>query len=265
MTPLAHKIIRDSFSGPGASEFIDRAKLMSEFRREFHPFEVTQVLPLMRSFASTMMADALPSIEWSFLPAERTWIEWEADGVRLGAMMIRDGGSATVVMACDKPLCSEPLGILPLRDDLERFAADPARTIELHKDWCGTHGDRTTVYVVFALYAALLIINSPKVIGRTLERPHRGLVRQVSRRAVYQPFFPLQAYTEIQLRAETIDETAAADVTSTLTGRLCEHWVRAHQQRYRGIWQIVRDYWRGDPALGTRHSRYIVHPPAPRT
>ncbi|MER9665510.1 hypothetical protein [Mesorhizobium sp. M0203] len=254
MTPLAHRIVKELTMPLKRRTFSDQASLHTHFRQEFHTFEVTQVRSLAFNLSAAMVNGALPSIEWSFLPAERTWIEWKGPTGRIGFLLIRRGDFAEVVTADNAAFASLPVGAMALHGQLLKVAANNDEVFFRWDDRCLSQP--LAFGLMWQLYGFLLIINSPRVVGRTLHNPNRGLARKLSGRCGLQGVFPLQAWTEIVLRPETIDETNAPDVVTGLTGQVCQHWVRAHKQRYQGIWTLVGDYWRGDGSLGIKQSRY---------
>jgi hypothetical protein len=278
MTPLAYRIVKDMTLPVKRRTFKDHlvnghAPLLPHFRQEFHCFEVTQVKGEAEALKSQMLGAAFPSVTWSFLPAERTWIEWQDhEGGRLGAMLVRKGEWADVWLAAlprTESICSAGYtGRMAMSGALSKIGPLGWQTIENaiftelstrvpYDARPRSEGDAETLF--WQLYTYLLLINTPKIVSRTTRDPHRGLARDILARRKLLGIFPLQAWTEITLSTDIIfdDSDHAA---SGLTGAKCFHWTRAHKRRVHGIWTLIHDYWAGDGSLGIKQSRYKVVP-----
>ncbi|KTQ96970.1 hypothetical protein NS365_23330, partial [Aureimonas ureilytica] len=79
------------------------------------------------------------------------------------------------------------------------------------------------------------------------------------RRLGVQGRFPLNAWTELQLRvASPRDLSRDASVEAHLTGQRPLHFCRAHLRVRLGRLEVVRSHWRGDASLGIKQTRYRV-------
>jgi hypothetical protein len=276
MTPLAHRILRDMMLPLKDRRFDVRARigvsnsgeLLDHFREEFHCFEVSQIVPLAHEIKQGFLDAACPSVAWSFLPAPRTWIEWrDAERSRLGAMLVEHGEWAEVFIATYD--CGMYVGRIALEGALSRYLigrpeGDPWRTVErlIFQDLSEQdfNDDEAIVFsLLWQVYSFLLLINTPKVIGRATHNPHRKLAREILSRRKLLGIFPLQAWTEILLPVGPATVVDSAGPTG-LTGMMPLHWTRAHKKRVHGIWTPISDYWSGDGSLGIKRSRYTVTP-----
>ena len=113
-----------------------------------------------------------------------------------------------------------------------------------------------------AIYAqlAMILINSPHIIGRRKHMPHAGLERQLTR-GLAGGKFPLHAWTEINLQvAKPVEIDDGEPHEAHLTGRRALHFVRKHIRIRLGQLEYVSAHWRGDPSIGIKRSRYTVKP-----
>jgi hypothetical protein len=104
----------------------------------------------------------------------------------------------------------------------------------------------------------LAIINSPRIIGRRVHQPHKGLARELKRRDI--GIGQLLPWHEIKLEVtkprDIYDGEQHEDV---ITGRRALHFCRKHLRLcHSGTLTYVREHWRGDPAFGIRRGRYHV-------
>jgi hypothetical protein len=121
-------------------------------------------------------------------------------------------------------------------------------------DWA-----QDTADIVSLVPVLLAIINSPRIIGRHIHSPHKGLVREL-RRAGGLGIGPLHDWHEIKLEVtkprDIYDGEPHEDV---ITGRRALHFCRKHIRIcHSGVLTYVREHWRGDPAIGIRQGRYHV-------
>jgi hypothetical protein len=274
MTPLAYRIIKDMTLPIKRRTFHDAGKLLPHFRNEFHCFELTHVREFAQNLLFEILDAAFPSVAWSFLPAERTWLECkDKNGDRLGYMLLRQGEWAQVYVAnCSADAFgAHYVGRIALSDALLKIGPLGWNTIEssIFQDIAPELTARTTFVLagrklsplaaLWTLYSYLILINTPRVIGRTTHDPHRGLAREILSRRKTLGIFPLQAWTEILLPIDTIN-VRETEEASGLTGAKCLHWTRAHKKRVHGIWTLISDYWSGDGSLGIKQSRYKLVP-----
>jgi hypothetical protein len=107
-----------------------------------------------------------------------------------------------------------------------------------------------------SLYAYLVMINSPRVIGRRQHPPHKVLQKGFAG-----GHFPLHAWTEIKLevtKPTLIDDGEPHQ--ARLTGLRALHFCRAHVRIKNGKLEYVTAHWRGDASIGIKRSRYAVTP-----
>lgn len=120
--------------------------------------------------------------------------------------------------------------------------------------------ENSAMWLLSRIPAALILINSPKVIGRRVFAPHRGLERRMLAQQAVVGSFPLQAWTKILLACTPRDASGEAAAEARLTGRRCLHWVRAFTRIRNGKLEIVGAHWRGDAAIGIKRSTYELRP-----
>jgi hypothetical protein len=113
--------------------------------------------------------------------------------------------------------------------------------------------------LVSAAIMFLAIINSPRIIGRRIHAPHKGLVRELHR-AGGLGIGPLHDWREIKLEVtkprDIYDGEPHEDI---ITDKRALHFCRKHIRIcHSGTLTYVREHWRGDPAIGIRRGRYHV-------
>jgi len=246
MTPLAHRITKELTLPLDRRKFTDHCGLQSKMD-DIHCFDLSEVWPLISQFAN----DGIDFSETlAFLPAPKTWIEWMAPNGRIGTLLIGNGDTARAFAAFDTGSSfgsSENYEVIPLGD--ERWLASPI-------DWEEARL-RKEVDISGMLYAALAIINSPRMIGRKQHSPHRGLERRLLNAKHLVGKFPLHAWTELKLSVADIGKKS--DGTSHeahYTGEKCLHFCRSHLRVRNGRLERVSAHWRGNPALGIKRTRY---------
>jgi hypothetical protein len=109
----------------------------------------------------------------------------------------------------------------------------------------------------FWAYAALALINAPRVIGRKQHMPHERIEREQLKQLGLVGKFPLRAWTEIVLTVAPADNrTGEPSTEAHLTGEKCLHYCRTHLRVRLGTLEYVEGHWRGNPALGMKRNRY---------
>lgn len=268
MTPLAHRIVKELTLPVKARTFDDRAGLLNRMD-DVHSFNVAEIYDLTCYLAIDLHKRAVAAGELrlletqSFLPAPKTWIEWKKEnGSRRGCLLEDYGGTASVRWAGAGShyfKSDRHVSTLALKTD-GRDPDDPWAGIELLPGG----RDGPILGASFFLYAALAIINTPRIVGRRQHMPHRGLERSLLARQALVGRFPLHAWTEIVLEVTPPKDVSGDGVhEGRLTGRKCYHWCRAHLRVRLGRLEFVRDCYKGDAALGIRQSRYKIMPPRP--
>lgn len=235
---------------------------------DIHCFEITEVLGLMREVHDALDAKGKDEFyntmgKFGFLPAPKTWIEWRMrDGTRQSVHLEQIDETATPSNDATIAInwfCRESSAYVgALTSDHRSILVSqahpnlPPRFVGLNKN-----GWR----LVFTLSSlALIMINSPRIIGRKQHMPHVGLERQLTR-GLAGGKFPLHAWTEIKLQvAKPIEIDDGEPHEAHLTGRRALHFVRKHIRIRLGQLEYVSAHWRGDPSIGIKRSRYTVVP-----
>lgn len=217
---------------------------------------MTEVFDLAAESAEAAYKKEKTLDELAFLPAPKTWIEWQyACGAREGVLLEQideDIAAATwAYMGDDLFLTSKQIGYLRLngRGTIHSDHFCPLVLVE--------QSQGEAVGRIVHLYAILAIINTPRVIGRRQHMPHRGLERRLlsMRRTI--GAFPMRAWTEIMLHVTPPTRVVEEGIYEAhLTGERARHFVRAHMRIRLGRLEFVSAHWRGNEALGIKQSRY---------
>jgi hypothetical protein len=248
MTPLAHRIVKELTLPVAKRTFVDQCGLLRRMD-DVHCFEVTEVWPLMEEIRKGGFGSGHFDGRIGFAPAPRFWIEHVTkDGTRFAFHGEQKG--------------DDPDGVVEFRlvgsltNGVGASLGQPFE-IRLSDFSCRLpDGDQYPNYVGM-IYAALVIINSPRIIGRKQHMPHRGLERRLVKSAGMVGSFPLHAWTELKLSVADIGKRSDGTTTEAhLTGEKCLHFCRAHLRVKLGRLEIVRAHYRGNPALGIKRSRY---------
>lgn len=151
-----------------------------------------------------------------------------------------------------------------------KLMGDDFRVEQQNGDWrhvrpySPTETEALRIGYIPLMYAALSVINTPRVIGRRQHMPHAGLQRKLAQARGMVGKFPLHAWTEIKLEVSPprLDRSATGDPhEARLTGAKALHFCRCHLRVRLGQLELVSAHWRGDPALGMKQSRYKLLPP----
>lgn len=269
MTPIYQRLIkRLTFPIRDREVLVDDDGRLRDLA-EIHCFEVSEVIPLALDMAEREDIDC----DWraTFLPAPRTMIEF-----RTGSAMSQDmeriqreafllertpetpGDAAfqlTYIGATnDGVLAAYPFGFLHVIDGRPARFLPSEQVVEIAEEQGVDLAIPTTLRDARMLAHLLTIINTPRVIGRAVHQPHKGLARSFSK--LGGTSFPLRAWTEILLRVR-VDE--GGEVSGRyLTGAKALHFVRSFGRVRLGKLEIVRAHWRGDASLGIKRSTYRV-------
>lgn len=261
MTPLAQLFANDLCQPVSRRQFEDYGRLGPSLS-SLHFFEISAVLPLATDLAQQFAGKGIPG-NMAFLPADAVWIEYRepSDNARYAMVLKSRGAEADLFIVMSHPgrppRTSHRVATIPLTSDSRfiegwnvppDFGQQPAVEHEIAKK-------------VFLTYAALAIINTPRIIGRRQHMPHAGLQRKLAAARGMVGKFPLRAWTEIILEVTppVIDDGEPHE--ARLTGGKALHFCRSHLRVRRGQLELVKAHWRGDPALGIKRSRYSVVPP----
>lgn len=291
MTPLAHRIMKEWTLPVRRRSKHDYASVMVALQGA-HCFECSAVFPAVQEFVTgKRFGEIFPSVT-AFLPAERTWIEWMNGRRRQGIMLTTDttglrverrngdvdelekvegdGGLAATGAYCYGLLATEQSDVKKgwvswpvyyivslLQDQEPGFGIIGIKELEVDYEYDLNELNRFIHRSLCEAAALLVLINTPKIIGRRQHMPHRGLERALLKSKAPVGKYPLHAWSEILLkvRPPEVDEN---DHEAHLTGRKALHFCRAHLRIRLGRLEYVRSHWRGDPALGIKQSRYRV-------
>jgi hypothetical protein len=202
-----------------------------------------------------------------FMPAYRTWIEWEDQVGKMGFFFDGEARSVTNgfgMWASMKHDDAEPvlissafnvpgfeltfapqLGIDPSRFERgfiteQQFTLDQRITVQQ---------SLTTLKPM--VWAVLALINSPKIIRR-----REVDVRRINKRRQALGRYTFHPHHEVRLN---VDKRIIETVTGTGDGASrALHFVRTHLRFRLGQYELVSPHWRGDPALGIKDTHYAV-------
>lgn len=270
MTPLALVL---------SKELITTTKRRSDFWRnnaetlrqalcDTHFFETTEIMPMIDNLFQMNIThnEAIRQSvsEFGFLPATKTWLEWNAPqfGGRMALLLEEISHSEHKITYFCRELCQH-LGESNTKDYLTfRRGGDyyfSKELVSLSKE-AGLTGEELIDWLIQSSQALLVIINSPKIIGRRQYMPHREIERRLTRQFGVGKF-PLHAWTELRLHvAKPIEIDDGEPHEAHLTGRRALHFCRKHIRIRLGRLEYVSAHWRGDPAIGIKQSRYKVEP-----
>lgn len=270
MTPLAQHILRCALGEKSGADFWrGNAKPVIDAMTGAQFFEVTEAIQICEAIrdGGLLRADESGNCQQisdtAFLPAEKTWMEFRLpDTQHRIALFAEDmrNGQARITAFFD--IVCNHLGSVDIfgdgytiREGKHYFpVAIVPETLEDH--------ERAKRGYLALVHMLLLIINTPKLIGRRQHMPHRGLEKRLLAKRKTLGNFPLQAWTEIKLEI-TPPRDASGDGTheAHLTGERALHFCRAHLRVRRGRIEHVRGHWRGDASLGVKRSRYTLVAP----
>lgn len=296
MTPLAFRMAKD-LTLP-----IKRRRACDDFALATakklggaHCFDVTAAWPVIEDLAIKIAYDGHDVGPLGFLPAEKTWIEYDDSAYapekyfygRVGFLLeSKAGGRFADITWCSEcgDYTDEQLRLMSNgKDDIGRVkwayqAGNDDQLLYLFHDansrvhWTGPdvgpditdpdERDAIANWEPGVIFAALALINSPRIIGRRQHMPHRGLERDLIAKKKLIGKFPLHAWTEIKLEINSARGVSAdASTEAHLTGERALHFCRAHLRIRLGKLELVSAHWRGNPALGIKRSRYRLMAP----
>lgn len=210
-----------------------------------------------------------------FMPAVKTWIEWEDDNGKMGLFFDGHDGSVGLGFGFWGHMRhgTDP-EVIPCTIDTPNYSMnfEPEKTADRMMENAGGNphyekrikeafGSMTlpqrmkiqgTMDVLKPLvWAVLALINSPKLIReRAVDQSKLNKRRTALGRYTFHP------HHEVRLN---VDKHIIATVTGTGDGASrALHFVRAHLRFRLGQYELVRPHWRGDPALGIRDTHYAV-------
>jgi hypothetical protein len=280
MTPLAHRLAKQLTLPPREREpfWAMHSDKLRRSLEDIHCFEVTEVLPLLDEVGHALLkaypdddAAVMQQIgRYSFLPAPKTWIEFldrPDDGrpawrtaFHLQEMPDEEGVGPYAWVQSFSSGAVVNLGAIPLLPKDSLLRNEPFAVVQ-RVDTRTANVDFTIEDIADILMECsclLMLINSPRIIGRKTFMPHAGLQKKL-RQQLGPGKFPLNAWTEIKLQVSKPPEIDDGEPHEThLTGKRALHFCRKHIRIRLGKLEYVTAHWRGDPALGIRQSRYLV-------
>lgn len=270
MTPLAAYLAGQVVTRPKYRKHMwaipENAKILRADLEDVHCFEMTKCQPLVDELADMLAEQTQEKLEsilkaYSFLPAPKTWIEWRYGDGRSAAILLVEAKHKIIRSRCTL-YCREEATVLGI---LSATSSLPADNPVLPK-WLTDHlvaygaGTYSAEWLLILAQLMLLLINSPRIIGRRQVMPNKGLERKLTQ-GLGVGKFPLHAWTEILLQVSKPPEIDDGEPHEAhLTGRRALHFVRKHIRIRLGQLEYVTAHWRGDPALGIKQSRYTVTP-----
>lgn len=257
MTPLAYRFAKRLTLPIKKRERVVVGNAIDEFR-DIHCFECSEINQIL------VEADHKTRVAaWSgelFLPAPRTWIEWDQPDHRLAVLLTEvdnDSSAFNCFLFCGfknhDGLIADRIG--SIKD--YRLESDSVKGLNIS----GEMAEKDEHWIVGKLLSAkafLSFINAPRIIGRRQFMPNRALERRLNG-TLGVGKFPLHAWHELKLEVNKptwIDDGEPHE--SHLTGRRALHFCRAHLRIRNGNLEFVQSHWRGDPALGIKQTRYRV-------
>lgn len=267
MTPLAH-FLANQLVAPKKRRlpfWEKNSKVLAEKLLGAHFFEVTDAHPLIGEILALEKKDSGRLEDqfttFGFLPAPKTWLEWicPISRERIAFLLEEDGDSAQVTMF--HKANAQPLGRISFKDNTVSTPGGGFAFPELlHNHVLKTGFDAGEVAMAFIAecHTFLVLINSPKIIGRVQHMPHAGLEKKLAR-GFGVGKFPLNAWTEIRLtvaKPTEIDDGMPHE--AHITGRRALHFCRKHIRIRLGKLEYVSSHWRGDASIGIKRSRYKI-------
>lgn len=282
MTPLAHSIMKELTLPVKRRTWDDRSNILRRLV-DFHCFEVTEAVPVAVELLGKLFnlgekeRRTMPGPEGAeyggyyvddqtydagapgfehllsktgFLPFPRTWLEMvDADGER-SSLFLEENARET--NAVNVYACTARGGHFLCRIKLN---ADSDIAIPSDMSIDVQNYARGSSVLIKAL---LVIINSPRIVGRRQHFPHRGLERDLIKKHVIFGKFPLHAWTEIKLEIMNVPKDLRDDpsVETHYTGQRAFHFVRAHLRIRNGQLEFVTSHSRGNIAYGIKQQRY---------
>lgn len=249
MTPLMHKIVKELTLPASKRSFYDLGNVIPEMD-DVHPFDCSDVLELAMDLGDgcKTWGEFREKIDEDliFLPAPKTWIEFKCtDGGRIGALFDepenKDRARFYVVML-------NPDGL---------FWSLPCNSLKGFLEFCDKEKMECGDARLMIIYAMLVMINQPRIIGRKTHQPHKGLAKAIKNAKGHSIAHPFRAWTEITLDVSPTQDVSGEEGFETrLTGKKALHFCRAHLRLWMGKLIFVKSHWRGSPALGLKRSRY---------
>jgi hypothetical protein len=242
------------------------------------------------------LADALASdpdklksaAPFIFMPAYRTWVEWEAHGGKFGIFFDGDqrpNGEQSVtkgfgIFAMKQDGKQDEPTMLPIEFDITAYklvvaptmgmtfertmkasikaGMSPAEALDKWQKTQLSHDAIQSMSQILSLmkpsvWAVMALINSPKIIRKVAVD-----VSRINKRREALGRYTFHPHHEVRLN---VDKHIIKTVAGSGDGSSkCLHFVRTHLRFVptQGNYTLVHPHWRGDPALGIRDTHYYA-------
>ena len=271
MTPFARMILRDYADKNLKMTTIPVENFTEDFINGIvnaKCFECSDVVALaaqltVKKLSTSNPNDLTPLLikgdENSFLPHERTWIEFGKEENSFSGILLEcpeDFGTARVILVVKNEIEFAVAGLC----FLDMHGEKPRLTKGI-STFSFSENKKQSAYVIAIfslLYSLLAIINSPSVIGRQEFPAHKGFEKSLRHSNVIPPGAHLRPWTKITLDVTTPSDEHENNGGARLTGAKALHYCRTHIRIKNGKLERVRGHWRGDAALGVVRSDYKV-------
>ena len=254
MTPIAKLIVQDGILGQNRTSS-DRTYLR-QLMEDVHCFETTQTMDMAWDLVKRLDGEDYKKMgDYIFLPAPKTWIEFETYGEKMAFHLeeVKGGFYMTAIIHHDGSSSFNPVGLI--NNNLKLSMIPGYGLGNAPKDF-----HKQIAIFCRLIYVLLSLINTPKIIGRRQRMPQNAFEKKLVKKLGVGKF-PLHAWTEIKLQVSKPTEIDDGEEHEAhLTGRRALHFCRAHLRVRMGKLEYVSSHWRGDPAIGIKQSRYAVTP-----
>lgn len=253
MTPLARFIFEQAFQNKG------EIRQLAYDLYEAHFFDVTRIADYIQNYQSILTKSDFKYM--LFTPAPLTWIECDTTKLKQFDLNAEFPiNLATGILLTEIKTGPDTKVLAYLRYHKERSSAgiyltgDEKPNFIYSFDNCGKLNRDMNDWDLFVLIL-LGMINRPREFGQLSHNMHKGFVKKISDSGIRAGKFPFRAYTEILLPVGLPEDKSSLSSRPTgLTWNNPLHFVRKHLRKGKEI----ESFWRGDPALGIKRSRYVL-------
>jgi hypothetical protein len=235
---------------------------LREMLAGIHCFEITAAVPLCDELTKMGQVQGAETVSdllrtGLFLPAPKTWIEHLHKGARVAYLAEEHPGTPWIqVTMFSENLPPVTLGALTAGNGV----AAPGTRVRPGPRFLKIQlPPEATAPMLGNLSVFLVVINSPRIVGRRCHEPHKGLARAIKQHRDFRRAFTLLPWHEIKLQiakpADVDDDTPHRD---QITGQRALHFVRKFLRIRLGRLEYVSAHWRGNPAFGIHRATYRV-------
>jgi hypothetical protein len=271
MTAVLYQALGNELCQPlRKRQIVDPENRLKDFG-SFAVFDLTRVDSIVAEKGQNCInAKQFPD-HLAFLPSRLTWLEFQYyKETERAAVILQQADAETLLCwhVCyvrDHPFLVQREFIVPIVNT----ANHKVGTVGWHQDdpLFRAPKDKQEIgmcvvdMAIQRVLGALIVINTPRPGDRETFLPHAGLQRKLAAARGIVGKFPLLATTEIRLPTGAEADQKPEKQATQLTGQIPFHRVRTHLWRGRRI----EEYWRGNPAVGIKNSRYVVYDSEVRT